>query len=305
MNDFHSAFWGYYIAIPSILGILGVCWLMLAFSKRPSSTDPVGDTGHSWDGDLREMNNPLPRWWINLFFISVVFSFGYLILYPGLVVTEGGVLGFSSAKEVETDQAALQAQAKVVLDKYAKMDVKQIAADPEAHAIGQKAFLNYCSQCHGSDAGGAYGFPSLADKDWLWGGEPEQITETILNGRNGVMPALGEVIKGAEVVAVANYVRKLANLKHDEVQATQGQASFEANCAACHQVDGTGNPALGAPNLAHPSGKWLYDNSVEEIGYGITHGRNNMMPAHKDILSPELVPLLTAYVWGLSNKAAK
>ena len=299
MSDFVSGFWGYYIAAVVLLGIVWCLWLL--FSQRKwlvTRSAEVKDTGHVWDGDLRELNNPVPRWWTMMYVIMCLFGLGYLVLYPGLGAFDGS-LGYTSAQEVRQDQADLNAQVKPVYEKFAKMDIPSIAADVEARVIGQRLFLNNCAQCHGSDAGGSKGFPNLSDRDWLYGGEPADIRTTILQGRAGVMPAFAH-LSGVEQSDVANYVRNMAGLAADQLKSARGAEVFKANCAACHGGDGKGNPAMGAPNLTDKV--WLYGGSEASIIETIAKGRNGMMPAHQEILTPEKVHLLTAYVWGLSNQ---
>ncbi|MCL6469952.1 MAG: cytochrome-c oxidase, cbb3-type subunit III, partial [Ralstonia sp.] len=221
-----------------------------------------------------------------------------LILYPGLG-SYGGVLGFSTRGELASQRAAADAQVRPVYERYAGMDIKQIAADPQAHEIGQRLFLNNCAQCHGSDAGGSKGFPNLTDNDWLYGGEPETILTTITKGRHGVMPSLAAVVDGNQAVNVANYVRSLSGLAYDPIKAARGEPTFKSVCAACHMATGKGNQALGAPNLTDRV--WLYGSSEATIVETILKGRDNTMPAHENLLSPEKIRMLAAYVWGLSN----
>ena len=264
----------------------------------------MADTGHVWDGDLRELNNPLPRWWMWMFLLSCVFAIVYLILYPGMGEYKG-TLGYSTTGAHDASVTQANDQLKPVYAKYMGLDVKQVAADPAAREMGQRLFLNHCAQCHGSDAGGSKGFPNLSDSDWLYGGEPADIKTTILGGRAGVMPPFAH-LESAQVSDVANYVRNLSGLAADQIKVGRGAEVFKANCAACHGGDGKGNTAMGAPNLTDKV--WLYGSSEATIVETVTKGRNGMMPAHEAILTPEKVHLLAAYVWGLSNvkdKAAK
>ena len=254
-------------------------------------------TGHVWDDDLRELNNPLPRWWMWMFLISCIFALVYLILFPGLG-SFPGVVGYSTDGALMKSMTTANDELKPVYAKYVKMDIEQIAADPQAREMGQRLFLNSCAQCHGSDAGGSKGFPNLTDGDWLYGGSPENIKTTITNGRGGVMPPFPQ-LDSKQIVDVANYVRSLSGLPADDLKAARGAEVFKANCAACHGPDGKGNIALGAPNLTDKV--WLYGGSEATIVETVTKGRMAMMPAQDKVLSPEKIQLLTAYVWGLSN----
>ena len=300
MSDFVNSGWGTYIAIVTVVGLIWCLWILFSQRKTNVTYKPDGsvdDTGHVWDEDLRELNNPLPRWWMWMFLLSLIFGVVYFALYPGLGNYQG-TLGYSTtgAHQAAVDQA--NAELKPVYAKYMGMDIKEVAADPKAREMGGRLFLNYCAQCHGSDAGGSKGFPNLTDGDWLYGGDPQSIKTTILQGRAGVMPPFGH-LESAQVVDVANYVRGLSGLAADSLKAARGAEVFKANCAACHGSDGKGNPAMGAPNLTDKV--WLYGGSEATIIETVTKGRNGKMPAWEQILTPEKVQLLTAYVWGLSN----
>jgi len=314
MSDFTSDFWNWWVIGGVVFGLVYCAWLLVSTSRikvkspKAAAGGKAELTGHTWDGDLAEYNNPLPRWWMWLFWITIAFAIVYLVLYPGLGKMPG-VLGWTSADAYARENAAAEAQLKPVYDKYLAMEIAQVAADPQARAMGERLFLTYCSQCHGSDAGGARGFPNLRDKDWLWGGAPETIRESIANGRMGVMPALGPVIGEEGTKNVVNYVRSLSGLPHDSLKAQLGKPLFEQNCSACHGADGKGNQAVGAPNLTDSI--WLYDSSEKTITEGINKGRHlgldpehTPMPAHKDTLGPGKVQILAAYVWGLSNNPA-
>jgi cytochrome c oxidase cbb3-type subunit 3 len=165
--------------------------------------------------------------------------------------------------------------------------------------MGQRLFLTYCIQCHGSDAGGRPGYPNLTDKNWLWGGTPEAIKASITNGRTAVMPAWEPVIGADGVEQVTEYVQSLSGRKVDEAMAAKGKDIFTTNCAACHMPDGTGMQALGAPNLTDTT--WLYGGSEGVIRQTIKAGRNGKMPAHKELLGEDKIHLLAAYVYSLSN----
>jgi cytochrome c oxidase cbb3-type subunit III len=312
MSDFTSDFWGFYVAVIALVSILGCGALLYAMGRmrvqRPASKpgEAPGTTGHVWDEDLAEYNNPLPRWWMWLFYITIVFGLCYLVLYPGLGKLPG-VLGWTSAGAYASERKEIDDKLKPLYAKYLAMDIKSIAADPQARAMGERLFLNNCAQCHGSDAGGSKGFPNLRDNDWLYGGEPEQIKASITNGRNGIMPAFAAVLGEEGVKNVAAYVRSLSGLPHDELRAQLGKAVFAQNCVACHGADGKGNQLIGAPNLTDQI--WLYGSSEATIIETISKGRGaagaiTRMPAHKDSLDEGKIQLLTAYVWGLSNVKA-
>ncbi len=300
MSDFFSSGWGIYIAL--VTGV-GIVWcLYLLFSQRKTNVTyeadgSVADTGHVWDGDLRELNNPLPRWWMWMFVLSCVFAIVYLILYPGMGTYEGS-LGYTTRDAHDASVVQANQQLKPVYAKYMSMDAKQVAADPAAREMGQRLFLNHCAQCHGSDAGGSKGFPNLADTDWLYGGDTENIKQTLIGGRAGVMPAFAH-LESVQVSDVANYVRSLSGLAADQIKVGRGAEVYKANCAACHGAEGKGMAAMGAPNLTDKV--WLYGGSEATIIETVLKGRNGMMPAHETILTPEKIHLLTAYVWGLSN----
>ena len=302
MSDFISPFWHWYVAGISLISILG-CGVLLwsqGIERKPKGAK-VELHGHVWDEDLTEYNNPMPRWWMWLFYITIVFSLGYLAVYPGLG-NFAGSFKWTSTNEYEAEIKQADAEYGPLFDKYMKVDVATLSTDAKANAMGQRLFLNYCAQCHGSDAGGAKGFPNLRDKDWLYGGDVASIETTILNGRNGVMPALGAAIGGeVGIIELTNYVRSLSGLKHDAKLAEIGKAKF-AICAACHGAEAKGNPAMGAPNLTDAI--WLYGSSEETISETIRNGRNNMMPAQKERLGEAKVHLLAAYVYSLGGGVA-
>jgi cytochrome c oxidase cbb3-type subunit 3 len=311
MSDFSSNFWGIYVAVITLVSIAACAVLLYVMGRmrvKPPATgrrdsNAIPTTGHVWDEDLAELNNPLPRWWMWLFYITIAFGLVYLALYPGLGRLPG-LLGWTSSSAYAAQREAADAQMRPIFEKFLAMDVKAVAADPQAQAMGERLFLNNCAQCHGSDAGGARGFPNLRDRDWLYGGEPEAIKASITNGRNGIMPALGAALGDDGVRNVASYVRSLSGLPHDGLRAQLGKPVFMQICAACHGADGKGNQQLGAPNLTDDI--WLYGGSEPTILETITKGRGEAgavtrMPAHKDLLSPGQIQLLTAYVWSLSN----
>jgi cytochrome c oxidase cbb3-type subunit 3 len=299
MSDFVSGFWGYYIAGIVLLGIVWCLWLI--FSQRKwlgARTVTVQDTGHVWDGDLRELNNPVPRWWTVMYVVMCIFGLGYLVLYPGLG-TFTGSLGYTSAQEVRQDQTQQDALVKPLYDKFAKLDIPAIAVELEARVIGQRLFLNNCAQCHGSDAKGSTSFPNLVEGDSLYGRTPEALQASITNGRNGVMPALQAVVDARTAGDIAHYVRSLSGLAYDQIRVIRGKREYLNNCVACHGADGKGNKTLGAPNLTDDV--WLYGSSEATIVQSILNGRNNRMPAQEHVLTADQIRLLTAWVWGLSG----
>jgi len=258
----------------------------------------VGTMGHVWDENLEEYNNPLPNWWRWLFYITMVFGLAYLVLYPGLG-RFAGTYKWTSTGQYEAEQARAAERYGPLFAKFAAMDIPAVAADPKAREMGQRLFLNYCAQCHASDARGSRGFPNLADDDWLYGGDPATIKATIVNGRNGIMPPFGPVLGDEGVKDAAHYVLSLSGLTHDSLLASRGKALFAANCVACHGADGKGNATLGAPNLTDKV--WLYGGGETSISEAIRAGRNNKMPPWGDFLGDAKSHVLAAYVWGLSN----
>jgi len=298
MSDFNSSFWEYYIGIITIVSILACGVLLYAMSKRRVQVGTDDTTGHVWDEDLGEYNNPLPRWWIWMFYITIVAGFAYLVLYPGLG-TYSGALNWTSRGEYDAEVKEADRIYGQVYAKFASQDVRSLSANPEARAIGQKLFLNYCAQCHGSDAAGGKGFPNLTDNDWLWGGDPEIIEATILGGRNAVMPPWGKVLGDEGVKDAANYVRSLSGLASDPIRASRGKETFGKICAACHGPEGKGNTAIGAPNLTDKV--WEYGSAEPVIIETVSKGRAAQMPSHKELLGEAKVRLLAAYVFGLSN----
>ena len=304
MSDFVHEAWSIYIAVITVVSIIACAVLLKSLStRRVVKGEQVGTTGHKWDEDLEEWNNPLPRWWIWLFYITIVFSLIYLVLYPGLGSYKG-YYGWSSTGQYQEEQKRAAATFGPVFERYMKQDIQTVAADPAAREIGQRLFLNYCAQCHGSDAGGSRGFPSLRYNIWLYGGEPENIRASIAEGRRGTMPPMGAAIGGDESVRdVAQYVLKISGRTHDSIRAFRGEAKFKTVCAACHGPEGKGNPQIGAPNLTDEV--WLHGGSEQFIIETITKGRSSMMPTHKDFLDEGKIHLLTAYVYGLSRSGQK
>ncbi|QEI05366.1 cytochrome-c oxidase, cbb3-type subunit III [Pigmentiphaga aceris] len=298
--DFFNELWTYFIAIITVVGMLA-CALLLWQQGRQKVAAP-GDadntTGHVWDGDLRELNNPLPRWWMWMFYLTVVFSLGYLVVYPGLT-TYRGSFGWTSAGAYELERAALEKQIAPLYAGFTAKSAEQLGQDPEAMAVGGRLFLNNCAQCHGSDARGSKGFPNLTDSDWLYGGSAEAIRTSITDGRNGFMPPMGDAIGGEDAARnVAQYVLSLSGRENDPVRANLGRSKFSA-CAACHGADGKGNPLLGAPNLTDRI--WLHGGREADIVQTIMQGRSGTMPVHKDRLTEAQIHVLTGYLMKISG----
>jgi cytochrome c oxidase cbb3-type subunit III len=300
MSDFTSNFWPIFVSAITVLGIAACLILLWASGKTKAMTANDNTTGHVWDGDLREMNNPLPRWWVGLFVITVLFSIFYLYLYPGLG-TYAGQAKWSSQGQYDAEVAKGEQEVAPLYQRYAGMDVAEVQRDPKAMAIGESLFLNNCAQCHGSDAHGGKGFPNLADSDWLYGSEPARVEETIAKGRIGMMPPMAAAVGTPEDVKnVANYVLSLSGSPHDSLRASLGKSKFAA-CAACHGADGKGNPALGSANLTDDV--WLHGYGEGAIIAMVNNGKTNQMPAWEKKFSPAQIHLLTAYVLSLSNSA--
>jgi cytochrome c oxidase cbb3-type subunit 3 len=295
-----SNFWSWWIIGWVTLNIAGMVWLIRWTSKPHPGEAAQGDntTGHTWDGDLQEYNNPLPRWWLWMFYITIVFAVLYLALYPGLGRVTG-VLSWSKEGQWQKEMAVAKERYRPIFEKYARMDFNTLTQDPEGNKVGKRLYLTYCALCHGSDAQGARGFPNLADSDWLYGGTPEAIKASILNGRSGNMPPLGAAVGGEQGIdEVAHYVLSLSGRDHDATKAQAGKAKFVV-CMGCHGPDGKGNQALGAPNLT--DNVWLYGGSLGVIKQTIAQGRNGRMPAQGKFLGEDKVHVVAAYVYGLSQ----
>jgi len=299
MSDFTSQFWSWYII--AIAGG-GIIWLVILLRRNSKTTGKIGEpTGHVWDEDLEELNNPLPRWWLVMFYMTIFFAIGYLILYPGMG-TYKGLLNWSEVGEYKTEVAAADAEYGPLFDKYLKQDLAVVAGDKKANKMGERLFVTYCAVCHGSDARGARGFPNLRDHDWLYGGTPENIKTTIMYGRQGAMPAWEGPLGGEEGVNnVATYVMQLAGRQVDETVAAKGKEKFDLFCVGCHMPTGTGNTAMGAPNLTNNI--WLYGGSPRTIKQTIAKGRSGKMPAHSEFLGEAKVHILAAYIYSLSHES--
>ncbi|HGY9625219.1 cytochrome-c oxidase, cbb3-type subunit III [Pseudomonas putida] len=302
-----TTFWSTYISVLTLGSLIGLTWLLLGTRKGQSRNTTDQTMGHSFDG-IEEYDNPLPKWWFWLFVGTLVFAVGYLILYPGLGnwkgVLPGYENGWTQVNEWQKEMDKADAKFGPIFAKYAAMPVEEVAKDPQALKMGSRLFASNCSVCHGSDAKGAYGFPNLTDKDWRWGGEPETIKASIMDGRHGVMPGWAEVIGEQGVADVAAFV--LTNLdgrslpEGAKADPAKGQEIFAANCVACHGPEGKGTPAMGAPNLTHPQA-FIYGSSFAQLQQTIRYGRQGQMPAQREIQGNDKVHLLAAYVYSLSQ----
>ena len=302
MSDFVHSFWSHYIAWITLAGILACVVLLWLTSRKKLSGSADNTTGHVWDEDLREMNNPLPLWWVGLFVITIVFALFYLTLYPGLGSSEGS-LAWTSQNQYQQEVDQANADVAPLYARFDAMAPEQVASDPKARHIGEHLFLNNCAQCHGSDARGTKGFPNLTDADWLYGGSPEQIRTSITQGRQGNMPPMAAAVGSPEDVKnLAHHVLSLSGSPHDSLRAALGKGKFGA-CAACHGADGKGNQALGAPNLTDKI--WLHGWGEEAIVAMVTQGKLNQMPGQEGRLTPSQIHVLSAYVWGLSQPATR
>ena len=300
MADFNSDFWHWYIAILSVISILACLWLLRWMTSGFQKTEKVENTGHVWDGDLTELNNPLPRWWLGLFYITIVFGGFYLLLYPGLGKFQG-LLGWSSRGAYQQELKRVEAEVGPLFARYQQTPVLGLIKDQTALKVGERLFANYCTNCHGSDARGARGFPNLRDNDWLWGGTPADIQTTIMQGRQAAMPAWEAALGGERGVdEVAQYILSLSGRATISELADKGKARFDIFCVACHGADGTGNTAVGAPNLTDDT--WLYGGSLTRISESIAKGRNGRMPAQGEFLGEAKVHLLAAYIYSLSQQ---
>jgi cytochrome c oxidase cbb3-type subunit 3 len=300
MNEFTSGFWSVYITVITLASV-AACGLLLwkLATKKLAPGEKAAVMGHVWDENLQEYNNPLPMWWMYLFWITLAFAVVYFILYPGLG-SFPGILKWSSTGQYEREMAKAKERYEPIFAKYGAMDLAAIAAEPQAREMGERIFLNNCAQCHGSDGGGRAGFPNLRDADWQWGGGPEQIVQTITAGRQALMPPWPQL--GEEGIKnVAHYVLSLSGKTHDSMRATQGKEVYTANCVACHGPEGKGNPALGAPNLT--DNVWLYGSGGEStIIETLTKGRNGVMPGWEGFLGKDKIQLVSGYVYSLSQQ---
>ncbi len=288
--------WSAWIIILTAATIVGLCLVLFSNRKRELNLNEK-TTGHEYDG-IEEYDNPLPAWWFWMFVITIIWGIGYLIMYPGMG-NFPGLLGWSQIEQHETEVAAAEDRYRAMRDRYLAMPIEEIASDPAVRKMGMRMFGNNCAQCHGADGKGAYGFPNLADGDWLWGAHPDAIKTSIAQGRRAAMPAWGGPLGDQGVTDVTAYIMSLSGRQASEGDAEAGSAHYQTYCVACHGAEAKGNPALGAPNLAN--GIWLYGGREEQIAHSIRAGRNGVMPAMDELLSEDKIHILTAYVYGMSR----
>lgn len=289
-----SNFWSLWIIVLTVLTLIGVAWVLFANRKTRLNAENEAKTGHVYDG-IEEYDNPLPAWWFNLFVLTLVFTVGYLIFYPGLGNFKG-ILDWTSVGQYKEEVKAAEEKFGPMYRKLSLQPIAELVKDKQAMKIGQRLFANNCATCHGSDAGGTVGYPNLRDKDWLYGGEPEQILTSITQGRTAVMPPWASALGSDGLEKMSKYVLSLSTDKADAT--SEAGKSFAMLCSACHGPDGKGNTALGAPNLTDEI--WLYGGKHDDILHTLAEGRSGKMPAHKEILSAEKIHILAAYVYSLS-----
>lgn len=288
-------------------------------AKHPKAAPgEVGTTGHVWDG-VEEMNNPLPRWWLWTFYACIAWGIGYTIAYPAWPLfshATPGLLGASTRADVAKDIARAEAANAAIKARLVAADLAAIPADPElgdyARSAGAALFRGWCAQCHGAGAAGvqASGYPNLLDDDWLWGGDMAAIHATVSHGirnttdpdaRYSQMPRFGTdgILEKAQIGQVVEFVLQLSGQAHDGALAGEGAAVFAENCAACHTEAGTGDRALGAPNLTDAI--WLYGGTREALTRTVTEARFGVMPAWAGRLSEDEIRAVATYVHGLGG----
>lgn len=291
--------WSLFVDFMVIISLIGCGWLLWINRTAMIDKSEKGQPLESEHDGIQELNNPLPAWWTWLFVATIVFSVGYLILYPGMG-SYPGILGWTSAGQHDAEVQLANAKYGPIFAGYAAQSIPDLQDEPRAIEMGARLFRNHCSTCHGSDARGSRGYPNLTDNDWLYGGAPDVIVTTITNGRMGNMPPMGAVVGDSGVKALTQYVLSLSGREHDTSQAKAGAQDFATLCAVCHGADGLGNQAVGAPNLTDDV--WLHGGKVADIEAQIHTGRINQMPAHRDLISKEKIHLLATYVYSLSQR---
>ncbi len=292
-----SAFWSGWIMFLVVLN-LGITFFLFVWAQRVRiPTDEDGTSGHAWaHGVLREGVRRLPLWWVLFSAAMFIAAFGYLLLYPGFGAF-GGLLGWTSAGQYERAAAANDARFEPVLQSLQSGAVDGLAGQEAVLAVGRRLYLDNCAACHGTEAVGnrALGAPNLVDADWLYGGDPVTVLTSILDGRNGIMPAWGPALGQDGVVEVATYVRSLSGLEGSPAWIAAGKARYATMCAGCHGIDGQGMPALGAPNLRDDI--WLYGGDLSSVIDSIRDGRSGRMPAWRERLSEEEARAIAAWLY--------
>ncbi len=291
-----TSFWSAWIIVLTVVCTALVAWLLFANRTTTVTNKENPTTGHVYDG-IEEYDNPLPGWWFKMFVLSIIFGIGYLIAYPGMGNFKG-LLGWTSTGQWEAEVAKADAKTAEIYASFSQMSVEQLAENDKAMRMGRRVFANNCSVCHGAEATGAYGFPNLTDNDWLYGGTPDAIKQSITTGRAGAMPAWEAMLGEAGLADMTAYVMDLANEGAAERHPAAAE-KFTMLCSACHMPDGSGNQALGAPRLN--DNIWLYGGDAGRVKHSIAAGRNGKMPAHSETLGSDKIHLLTAYVYSLSK----
>lgn len=288
-----SSAWSWFVIVGT-LGSLIACVLFLVANRKTSGNE---DTGHDYDG-IKELDNPLPLWWVGMFVATIIYAVGYLVYYPGLG-NINGTAGWTSLGQWQEEVDRHEARFAPIYAKLASMSPEELAADRIGQQVGRRLFVNNCSTCHGVAAEGGFGFPNLTDDEWIWGEGFAKVKEAVLNGRNAIMPPWGAALGDAGVTDVTQYTLSLAGREHDAEAASRGQSQYDMFCVACHGADGAGNPLLGASNLTNDI--WLYGGSAEQIAFTINNGRNGNMPAFDEVLGEQKAHILAGYVTGLSQ----
>ncbi len=292
-----TSFWSMWIIVLTTITIVGITWLLFANRKREQQQSADNKTGHEYDG-IEEYDNPLPAWWFYMFVLTIVWGVGYLVVFPGMG-NFPGLLGWTQLGQHEREVSAADERFRAMRDRYLAMPIEEIASDPAVRKMGMRMFANNCAQCHGADAKGSYGFPNLADGDWIYGGSPADIRTSITEGRQAAMPPWGGVIGEQGVTDVTAYILSINGREADDSRVAAGAQVFQTYCVACHGAEAAGNTAMGAPNLK--DGIWLYGGSAEQISHSVRAGRNGVMPAHKELLGEDKIHILAAYVYGLNQ----
>lgn len=291
-----NSFWSLWVIILTTITVILILWILIA-NRKTKQRGPDQKTGHEYDG-IEEYDNPLPAWWMYMFLLSILFSIGYLIAYPGMGNFKG-MLDWTQEKQYENEVKVAEEDFLAAYNAFDDKSIEGLATNEKAVRMGQRLFANNCTVCHGADARGTKGFPDLGDKDWLYGGNAERIRESITQGRRGMMPAWGPVLGTENTHAVASYVKALSEGQGEAAAVSQGKQVYASYCAACHGVSGEGSEMLGAPRLN--DGVWLYGGSVEAITASVTNGRSGQMPAHGEVLSEERIQLISAYIYSLNR----